>query len=122
MTFEALPWILLGVTILILIAALIALLISDRAEDKALAEIARLRQQHRIDRADLHEARKDVHRARGERDLARDTVRNLLDLHRHPGLRLSRTQPLPMPPDVDDELTTEFNKIVGRHWRPDTTA
>lgn len=119
MTFDALPWFLLVLALLVLIAAVIALRLGDRDLDKAEAENQRLLQQQRIDQADLAEARRLVHRTRGERDLARDTVRDLLDMHREAGLRLSRPAPLPMPPDLDDALTAEFTRVVERNTWPE---
>lgn len=111
---QALPWILLAVTLL---ALGIELLVSHRVYTKAQAVIADLLQQQQVDQDEIYKARKAYHVVRGERDLARDTVRNLVDIHRHAGLRPPAT-PLPMPPDVDDSLTEEFTQITGRHTWP----
>lgn len=116
MSIEALPWFLVGILLLILG---IELLVSDRAAVRQQAEIGRLVQQAAIDQAAVNEARTAFHRVRVERDLARDTVRNLIDINREAGLRLSRSTPLPMPPDLDDAITDEFTKVVERNTWPE---
>lgn len=117
----ALPWFLLGFTLIVLAVAVVALLVSQSGEDKARAEVAQLLQQQRLDHRDRDEARTAFHRVSHERDQARATLRDLLDAQ-GAGWRWPRGVPMPMPPDVDDELTTEFDKIVGRHWRRDTPS
>lgn len=113
------PWTLVAV---LLLALAIELLVSHKIYAKAETTIAELLQQQRIDQRDINDARTAYHRVVRERDLARDTVRNLLDIHRHggPGLRrLPRMQqPLPMPPDVDDALTEQFTQITERNTWP----
>lgn len=117
----ALPWFLLAVTLLVLLIAVVALLVSQSGEDKARAEIEQLWKQQRLAQSDIDEARTLYHRVCRERDLARATVRDLLNAQKA-GFRWPLPEPLPMPPDVDDALTTEFDKIVGRHWRRDTRS
>lgn len=117
MILQALPWFLFGFALLLLV---IELLVSSSNDAKAQLKIAELLQQQRIDQAATVEARTGFHRVSVERDLARATVRDLVDMYRDPGLRPPRAQPLPMPPDVDDALTDdalteEFTQITGRH-------
>ncbi|MGI5178646.1 hypothetical protein ACQEVZ_20150 [Dactylosporangium sp. CA-152071] len=121
--------ILLGAVSLLLAAALIALLLSDRDNRQLRDEHA---QQTRMHRAELDESRTAYHQmkrhlrrelahTRGERDLARDSVRELLDAQRA-GYRYPRPQSMPMPPDVDDALTEEFTKIVERNVWPEAPS
>lgn len=138
MTAAAIPWLLFAATFAVLIAATVGLLLDHRTLRHADADIDQLAaeldaadthiDQLTADNANLHRnwrqlsrdlarARHDLARMRGERDLARGTVRDLLDAQRA-GYRYPRPQPMPMP-GVDNALTEEFTKIVERNIWPE---
>lgn len=133
MTAAAIPWLLLATALAVLIAAMVGLLLDRRELRNADAEIdqltadnANLTRNWQMLADDLARARNDLAKAhrdraqmRGERDLARDTVRELLDAQRA-GYRYPRPQP--MPSGVDNALTEEFTKIVERNIWPEAPS
>lgn len=123
-TANAVCWWALAAVSLVLIAAVITLWFSGRQIDAQAAEINRqaktvtaLEQNGRILGAQLEQAQRDLGAALGERDMARASLRELLDV-RQAGYRWPRPEPMAMPPEldkaVDEALTEEFTKITER--------
>lgn len=109
----ALPWLLLAAVLIVLLAAVIGLLLDRRDLRQAAADVEALE----ADNANLMRSWRalahDLATTRGERDLARDTVRGLLDA-RGRGHVYLRTMPTP----PVDAPTDEFTAIVERNNWP----
>lgn len=134
----ALPWLLLAATILVLLAAALGLLLDSRdmrRADDRIDDLTAANEQLEADNtnltrnwqrlgADLTQVRRDLARTLGERDLARDTVRELLDAQAA-GHRWPRPQPMPPPvgpTPIEAAVTEEFTRIVERNRWPEAPS
>lgn len=106
---------LLAIALIVLALMVIVYAVQLDAKDKL---IERQAEQARIDEAARRESTATIHKLRTELDLARSTVRSLLDAQRA-GYRYPMPQPLPMPPDLDQTITGEFTEILARHRWPE---
>lgn len=128
--FTWLPWLLLAAVVLALIIAVVGLCFDSRDLRRAEARIDGLIDRNEelgVDNANLtrnwHElarelaaTRRDAQQFRGERDLARGTVRELLDAQAT-GRPWPPPRPMPQVPS-GDALTEQFTRIVERHkWQ-----
>lgn len=107
---NAIPWLLFAATLVVLLAASVGLLLDRRDLRRADDEIDRLTTENESLTNHAVDLAQDLARTRGERDLARDTVRGLLDAQRDGFVRLR--------PRADNSMTEEFTKIVERNSWP----